>query len=316
MPPSEQEWRCVEAVCRYLRETSGDTWRIADWLDDRHVDEPSPDVLLTDGTRTLAVEVKQLTDGEAFDGYDRAQQSLYERLAPNATGVYTLIPPPLVTLPLSPTLVSQMKTRIATAAIRLQVGGSAKVSVPREATLRFVSQSDVGVVLCQHPQSDEVRAVSPEVAGVYFLEDDGPPHQFLSDESRLSFCRAVMRASTESMRAGRATVSWFEEWDLLRHEDAVEGEGGVIVTAVVTDFLESAAMESVATAISAAKKKFKAKQWAARSAVALHAGEQQHQVSLTFYVDAITGLKAADVQPVQSVFLVGRTYVREFVLAA
>ena len=315
MPPSEQERRCVEAVCRYLRETSGDEWRLAEWLDDGYADEPSPDVLLTDGTRTLAVEVKQLTDGEAFDGYDRAQQSLYERLAPNATGVYTLIPAPLVKLPLSPMLVSQLTIRIATAAIGLRVGDSARVAVPREATLRFVSQSDVGVVLCRHPQSDEVRAVSPEVAGVHFLDDDGPPHQFLSDESRLSFRRALTRASAESRRAGQATVSWFEEWDLLRHEDAVEGEGGVIVAAVVTDFLGSAAMEGVAKAISAARKKFEVKKWAARSAVALHAGEQQHQVSLSFYLDAITGLKAADVQPLQSVFLVGRTYVREFVLA-
>ena len=132
MPPSEQERRCVEAVYHYLRVASGSVWRIEDWLDDRHTDEPSPDVLLTDGTGRLAMEVKQLTDGVAFDAYDQAQQSLYRRLAPNATNVFTLIPPPLATLPLAPVLVSQIKTRIATAANGLQVGNCTKVLNPAQ----------------------------------------------------------------------------------------------------------------------------------------------------------------------------------------
>ena len=140
---------------------------------------------------------------------------------------------------------------------------------------------------------------------VHFLDDDGPPHQFLSHKSRLSFHRALKRASVESTRAGKAAVSWLEEWNLLRHEDAAGG--GVSVTAVVTDFLESAARESVTKSISAARKKFEAKQWAAHLAVALHADEQQREVPLSFYADAITDLKAADLQPLQSVFLVGAT---------
>ena len=166
--------------------------------------------------------------------------------------------------------------------------------------------------MCLHPRSDDVQAVSPEVTGVYLLEDDGPDHQFLSGERRSSFHQAIRQACEKSNQCERAEVEWFEEWKLIRTEDSVEGEGGVIVVATVGAFIEAAAIESVDKEICSAKKKFEAKTWAVVSAVALHAGEQQHELSFALFESAIARLEAADVQPIDAVFLVGGARVRQF----
>lgn len=283
------------------------------WPDDRYDAESSPDVLLTDGADEIAIEIKQLTDGESFHTHGGALQSLYEGLAPDSARSYMLFPPPSIRLPLDRTLVKQIRPRIASAATELRVGKAVEVPIPRRATVRFLGQSDVGFVKCFHARSDDVRAVSREVTGSYLLEDSGgPDHQFLSEERRLSFYQALTRACRDSERGERAEVEWFEEWELRRGEDSDKGEGGVLVFAAVGVFLESAAIESVDKAIRSAKKKFEAKKWARRQAVALHAGEQQQELSPALFGSAIARLEAADVQPLDSVFLVSGTHVRSF----
>jgi hypothetical protein len=285
---------------------------VKDWFDDRHNNESSPDPLLTNGTDDLAIEIKQLTDGKCFDKHDRAQQSLYRRLAPDAVGHYALLPPPSLRLPLDRSLLKKLKPQVAIAATDLQPGGSAIVLVPRQATLRLVGPSQVGLVMCLHPRGDEVRAVSPDVTGFYFLEDGGPDHQFLSEECRLSFHQALKRACEESKRSGQAEVEWFEEWKLTRTEDSAEGAGGMLVVAAVGDFPEAAVIESVDKAICGARKKFKAQKWAGRSAAALHAGEQQHELSPALFRSALERLNPADVKPLDIVFFVSGEDVRQF----
>lgn len=81
---------------------------------------------------------------------------------------------------------------------------------------------------------------------------------------------------------------------------------------MVADSLESAAIESVNKALRSAREKFEAKRWAARTAVALHAGEQQHQLSPASFETAIAGLKAASVEPLNLVFFVKGEHVRQF----
>lgn len=312
MPPSEQEERCADAICQHLRQTTGNDWRVESWLDDEYPSEPSPDVVLSDGTDDIAIEFKQLTDGTSFHTYDWAQRSLYERLAPDSTRVFTLLPPPSIRLPLDPGLVEQIRSRIAVAATDLQVGGSATVLIRRRATVRFLQQSHDGLVICLHARSDDVRAVSPQVSGLYLVEDDGPDHQFLSGERRLEFHRALSQACEESKHSEQAEVEWFEEWELRRDEDSVEGGGGVLVIAVVAEFLEAAAIESVKRELGRAKKKFEGRKWAGRSAVALHAGEQQHTLSPALFQATISGLEPADVQLLDSLFLVSRNRVGQF----
>ena len=282
------------------------------WLDDRHDQERNPDVLLTDGTDDIAIEIKQLTDGDIFHNYKWDQHSLYRRLAPDPVGNYILLPPPSIGFRLDSSLLGKLKSQVAIAATGLRPGGFGIVLVPRRATVRLFTPSDTGFVTCLHAQSDDVRAVSPGVAGGYLLEDDGPNHQFLTEQRRLSFHAKLKQACKKAKQRDRVEVEWFEEWKLIRTEDSVEGRGGVMVLSVVGGFLEAAAFESVDTAICGARKKFKARKWARRSAVALHAGEQQHELSFALFESEIANLEAADVQPIDVVFLVDAARVRQF----
>ena len=313
MPATEQERRCLSAICEYLKQTSGRDWQVKHWLDDRHHNERNPDALLTDGTDDIAIEIKQLTDGDTFHTHHRSQESLFERLAPNPTRTYVLFPPPSLRLPLDHEWVKRIKSRIAIAVAELRVGDAVVLPIPRRATVRFCGQFDVGLVFCEHARSDEVSAVSPGVDGLFILEDGGEPdHQFLSEESRSEFRRALKQTCEDSILDGRAVIEWCEEWTLQRDRDSADGEAGVLVITAVADFLESAAIESVEKEIQAARKKFAARTWAERTAVALHAGEQQHELTPALFEAAIDRLEAADLHPLDSVFLVKGEQVRSW----
>ena len=311
--PKEQERRSAASICQFLNQTSGRDWRVETWLDDLYQHEPSPDALLTDGTHNIAVEIKQLTDGHTFDAYGLAQQSLYRRLAPDSNRQYVLIPPPTFRLPLKPKWVTNVKHQLTKTAPELRVGETVELPIPRQATVRFLGQSDAGVVFCGHARNDDVLAISPNVEGCFVLEDGGEPdHQFLSEESRLEFQQTRRRACEDSRLAGTAVIEWREQWKLLRDPDPAEGQGGVFVVAAVANFIESAAIESVEKAIQDARKKFVRKQWGGRTAVALQAGEQQHELTGTLFQMAIARLEAADVQPLDTVFLIDGAQVSQF----
>ena len=313
MPPTEQEQRCVAAICRYLKQTSSSAWWVKDWLDDQHQNERSPDALLTDGADVIAIEIKQLTDGDTFHTYDSAQQSLFRRLGPDTIRSYVLLPPQSIRLPLKSKWVKMIEYQIAKAAQELGVGETVELLIPRRATLRFLRQSDAGLIFCHHARGEDVLVVSSGVRGLFFLEDGGEPgHQFLSEESRAAFQKASKRACEDSERDGQADIEWCEEWGLRRVEDSAKGQGGVQVMAAVAGFLESAAIESVDKAIREAKKKFEAKKWAGRTAVALHAGEQQHELTPALFENAIARLEAADLHPLDLVFLVNGEQVRSW----
>ena len=313
MPSSEQERQCVQAICHHLKRTLGVDWEVDRWLDDEYPDQRSPDVLLTDGSNNIAIEIKRLTDGDTFQEYEEAQQSLYKGLAPDRGRSFALVPPPSIRLPLTRALVRKLRARVAAAASGLDIGETATVSVPRQATVRYFPRSDGGIIHCSHARSDEFLAVSREVSGAYFVEeDDGPDHQFLSEESRTQFRQILIKACLRSQQVGHAQMKWCEDWALQRGQDPIEGEGGVHVIAATADFLESAAIRSVEKAVCAAKKKFGAAEWAGRTAVALHAGEQQRELSPLLLEAAIDRLEASDVEPLDSVFFVSGTDVREF----
>ena len=314
MPPTEQERHCAKLVCQHLNRTSGGDWRMQCWLDDPHQDKPSPDVLLANGSDSITLEIKQLTDGDTFRKYEEAQQSLYESLAPNRDRSFELLPPPSIRLPITRSLLRKIRPRIATAATGLAVGASTMVSVPRQATVRYYPRPDgAGFIHCSHASSDEFLAVSPGVSGAFFVEEgDGPDHQFLTEECRSAFRRKLKQACRLSQRSGQAELRWSEEWELRRGVDPVAGEGGVHVAAIAADFMESAAIQSVKKEIAAAKEKFATKEWAGCAAVALHAGEQQHQLSPSLFADAVATLEPADVEPLVLVFLVSGDAVREF----
>ncbi len=313
MPPSDQERRCADAICGSLNEATHQTWTVARWLDDEYPNESSPDVLLTDGNETIAIEIKRLTDGRIFHKHDRYVQSLHRRLAPDRDRSHFLLPAPTTRLPLPIAWLSRIKKAIADSASGLQVGDEIALRLPRHSRLKYYFNSEPRVVECQHADAGRVHVVFPEAAGYFGLEDgDEPGHQFLSEELRAAFERELGRACDASMRDGQAEVNWHEEWTLRRLPDPPAGRGGVHVQAATADFLESAAIESVTTAIDGAKEKFVSTRWADRAAVALHADEQQSELSLSAFETAVGRLTVADVRPLDTVFLVRGSHVAEY----
>jgi len=288
-------------------------WRVEDWLDEGHPNEPSPDVILTDGCESVAVEIKQLTDGDTFRPHRNSLRSLDNQLALDSPHNYVVIQQPFLVLPRDYQWIKKSKLRSAAAALELRVGESAIVPVRRRATVRFLDGFDRGLVVCQHQRSDEVIALSGEVDGCYLLQDAGEPeHQFLTEETHSAFKQRLRKACEASRRNGEATIEWSEEWELQRVSDSSEGVGRVSVIVPVADFEEAAAIESVKKEINSARRKFESKDWAKRNAVALHAGQQQSVIAPSLFESAIERMDAVEVKPLDSVFLVAGTRVRQF----
>ena len=305
MPPTEQEQRCAEAICRYLTEQANRVWGVQRWLDEDDEEKRSADVLLSDGFEGLMVEITRMTDGPEFSTHDNSLESLYRRLAPDSVRSYCLFLPPPHILRLEPKQVSSLKRSIESAAKGLRIGGKTSVVVHWQGTVKFLRDADVGYVTCSHVDDSAVVSASPLVSGVYILEDETDYcHQFLSEERRSEFHQVLASACNESKQGSPEPVRWEEEWELQRFEDSAEGEGGVMVIAVVAEFLESAAIQSVYKALRHGKGKFCGNNGLTKAAVALHAGERQHILSLQQYEVAIGGLSAADVRPLDLVFLV------------
>ena len=74
MPLTEQEERCVTLVCRYLSEHYGGDWSVKENLDDQDLPEPTPEVIVSNGVKDAAVEVKRLIDFP-FRDYIKYSQS-------------------------------------------------------------------------------------------------------------------------------------------------------------------------------------------------------------------------------------------------
>lgn len=305
VPPSEQERRCASAVCRHLAELTGRQWQPGQWLDSGRDSERSPDVRLCEETDSIAMEITRLTAGKRFDEYDYAQSSLYRRLAPTGAGNFTLFPPPLLELPLDGKLMRSLKAPIRAASKSLAVREWGIVLVPREATVRYIHPRNDVPMFCLHAAGDHFDGFSNGIEGAFQLQDGGtPPHQFLTEKCRRSFHDALLRACLESKRNGQAPIEWREEWKIYRGEDAKDGRSGVVVSAFVSDWVESAAIESVDKALGHAKEKFEAKPWGSRAAVALDASEVRGHISPEAFAWAIEELETDQVGPIDVVFLV------------
>ena len=180
-----------------------------------------------------------------------------------------------------------------------------------EGPLKFKREAKPGFITCNHDDRWPLSEFSSETSGVYFLFDGGYEHQFLTAECRAEFLRRLARACPQSREQGRIEVEWEEEWELQRREDPADGKGGVEVPGFVADIVESAAIQSVRKGLEHGRKKRQQGRDGAQAAVALHAGERQHRLSLMEYEDAITKLSASDVWPLDAVFLVDGDRVRQ-----
>ena len=160
MSPSEQERCCADAILSHLCRNTQREWGVDAWLDDLHPNEPSPDVLLTDGGEELAVDIKQVTDGEVFHDHVNSLRSLDRRLALDTARNYVVTQQPFLPLPRHYQWIRRAKIRNAAAALEISVGGTAIVPIRRRTTVRLLDQSEHRLVVCQHQWCDEMSSVS------------------------------------------------------------------------------------------------------------------------------------------------------------
>lgn len=225
MALTPQERRCVELACRWLEQNKGSQWRIAlgPSLDELHPNEPSPEVLVTDGTRTAAIEVKRLTGDGEFDAYIEATLSLRRSLAPSCGGHYFLNPPSDFRIPMDKTLLKRLRKEIERVAPTLALGQSGAIMLRRRGRLVLSSPKGRGQVICAH---GSLVVFDGEVEGVFFLNDeDEHDHSFVTDDVRRAFRETLAAACRRCLTDGSSDVEWTEEWELARaDEPASDGE--------------------------------------------------------------------------------------------
>jgi len=101
MPPSEQESRCIEHACEFLSLAIGGNWEVEGYLDDLNGSEPTPEVVVTNGTTTAAIEVKRMAGDSAQQAYRQSLFSNQRYLIPSCGGYYWLEPPVDLRLPMN-----------------------------------------------------------------------------------------------------------------------------------------------------------------------------------------------------------------------
>jgi len=253
MALSNRERECIEALCTSLGSQRGGRWRITDdSLDPKHPNEHSPEAIISNGTDTVAPEVKRLMGTEEDTQFQKERISLQRRLKPSRPGHYFLFVPPAWILPWERwdrPFIRRIKAEIERLCWELVPGQKAYVRAPRKARLtKVISERDL--VWCSHG-TDPVPGLSALVRGMYFLDDQRPRHSFHTDEMRDQF-RQKLLAGIASIDSGEEEVwvEWEEEWELTFSES--ETPRLYIVGFMRFFWAEPAAREAVRLMIGAA----------------------------------------------------------------
>jgi hypothetical protein len=122
MPLSEQEQRSIELTCRDLEKRYGGSWSVQQCLDDLNLAEPTPEVIVGNGERTAAIEVKRLTGGTIYQEYISSLFSNQNYLVPSCGGSYYIHPAVNLRLPFPAELRRTVKREIERVAQSLNPG--------------------------------------------------------------------------------------------------------------------------------------------------------------------------------------------------
>ena len=112
MPLSEQEQRCVGLTRSYLEEHYGGSWSIQQYLDDLNLSEPTPEMVLSSGEKTAAVEVKHPTGDSTYQEHISSPLPNEKLLVPSCGDSYYLCPPVDSRLPMPAKLRRVVKREI------------------------------------------------------------------------------------------------------------------------------------------------------------------------------------------------------------
>jgi hypothetical protein len=269
LPLSSQEQACVEALCAYLSQVDGKGWNIqpGPTLDDENPGRSSPEVVITDGARKAAVEVKRLGD-DVTQPYAESVLSLERRLVPTRGGHYTLMPCGNLSFPLEPRMVRTIKKEIERVSADMPDGDEKPIRLARQAQL-ILRPCENGVILgCLHDDFAELRQAAERLSNTYgLLLDQGQmDHSFITDDAREAFIQAIVAAAATG---NSQTVVWFEEWLLKRHDDNDDGVW-VFGSSGAFDVQDSVA-ESTERMVEQVASKFRGEKWAPTQIIALDA---------------------------------------------
>jgi len=231
MPLSAQEKRCIDCACHYLGEHYGGNWSIQKNLDDLKLQEPTPEVIAGNGTKTAAVEVKRLIDFPYRD-YIAYLRSNEKRLRPPCGGSYYLCPALGFKLPMPDNLQQLVKHEIKRVAPTLSVGQKITIRIPRQGHVSLIAEPGPPFLSCSHgdPYPELMSNIKERVTGKFMLIDEGLEHSFITQECKEAFEEAVVAACKGCLEGKTSPFDWYEEWELTRIDNE-DGEDGVWIIA-------------------------------------------------------------------------------------
>jgi hypothetical protein len=305
---TDQEFRCIRLACEYLS-SDGSSWTLADGptLDSLHPMEPTPEVIVSDGLRTAAIEVKRLTGEAGYQTYKESLLSLRRALAPSCGGDYFLSGPVNFHLPMEGRLRRILAREIERVAPRLEVGDKAALKVERQGYIVFREWDGQRYAHCLHNYGQEVlRPLTQFIEGAVFLIDEGLEHSFVTDEGRAAFTD-VLRSAYEDKRFGIVNpLRWFEEWELIKngdHDPTKPEEDQVWMIAVTPARSVYASVEEcMDTMMGKALAKFSGKRWADLHVIVLEV--QTSLMKPERSVPVIQGIDPNDLADVDLILLV------------
>lgn len=314
MPLTPQEQRCVEHACAFLAGSRGGEWRIADGqsLDDQHQNVPSPEVIVTDGTTTAAVEVKRITGDSTWDSYVQSWLSLRSYLVPRVGGSYSLNPFEDFRYPMSREMMRIVKREIERVAPGMSVGERRTIRIPRQAVVSLIHADGDGYIYCTHNVTGHhVKLLSSRISGAFFLVDsDQWEHEFVTDEAKEDFAQAVIQACQLRLQDGNATALWYEEWGITRLEDDDSPDEVTMLVVTEARDMHGAGRDAVGTRVAAAQPKFANIRWADIHVLVLE-NLSGVVLSARHLAEGAATLDAADFEDIDLVLLVDGDQVQQ-----
>ena len=274
MSLSEQESHCIKLTCDHLSSILGGKWAIDSILDELHNDEPTPEVLVTNGDISAAIEVKRLTGDSVSQDYYKYLLYCERHLVPSCGGYYTLTPPANFHLPMDIKLFKHIQREIERVAPTLGTEQSGAIKVPRRGYISLGSKTASPLIYCVHagPISELLTPVVEQIKGRYMLVDEGLEHSFVTEECRRAFQDALVAACKRRLDGDTTPFCWDEEWELERLPDGINEEkdnGAVhIWTCTPARVVKDSIAECVYMVLTNALRKFE-KRWARYHILAL-----------------------------------------------
>jgi hypothetical protein len=285
----------------------GGSWTVKSYPDKVYPNEPTPEVITTNGNVTAAIEVKSLIGDPKHLAYDESLLSNEKFLIPSCGGYYVLYPPIDFRLPMDIKTRRHVKQEIERVAPTLQPGSSGAVRVPRQGHIALISESGPPYIYCLHhsASSEIMKPLFNRLSGQFMLVDEGLEHSFITDEGKAAFFDAVTTACQKRLEGDASAFIWHEEWRLEKtrgqgkKDDSMDGVW-ILACSGVFDVKETVT-RCVEYVLENAMKKFAIKRWAELHLLVLEESALSNDQLVN---EAISNLQRDDLQNVDFILAV------------